>query len=71
MTDTHLALFGDDPEMTDAERDAIMVDFLAQHSDAATTTEALRRKPCICRNPLLFAAELGEGRCGLCGREPR
>jgi hypothetical protein len=40
----------------------------SETSDA--TTGALRPRPCVCEHPLLFAAELGEGRCGLCGREP-
>lgn len=70
MTD-QLALF---EEMSGSERDAIVADFLARH----TTTEGPAKKaavhrprPCICQHPLVFAYELGEGRCELCGREPR
>ena len=71
MTDPQLTLFADDLEMTDAEGDAVVADFLARHADVTTTAGALRPKPCVCEHPLLFAAEMGEGRCGLCGREPR
>jgi hypothetical protein len=70
MTGAQLPLFEEDyAAMTDAERDALLTDFQAQHSDA--TSEALQAQPCVCEHPLVFAAELGEGRCSLCGREPR
>jgi hypothetical protein len=71
MTDPQLTLFADDSEISDAESAAIVADLLAQYTDVATTTGALRPEPCVCERPLVFAAELGEGRCGLCGREPR
>jgi hypothetical protein len=64
-----LTLF--DAEMTDAERDAIVADFLARQADVVVTDGAPRAHPCVCEHPLLFAGELGEGRCSLCGREPR
>jgi hypothetical protein len=70
VTDLQLTLFGNDSEISDAERDAVAADFLAQHTDVAAATGARLPKPCVCEHPLLFAAELGEGRCGLCGREP-
>jgi hypothetical protein len=69
VTDPQLTLFEED--MTDLEREAIVAAFLAQQADVEVAPDALRPKPCICANPLLFVAELGEGRCGLCGREPR
>jgi hypothetical protein len=71
VTGPQLTLFADESEIADAERDAIAADFVAQYADVATATGALRPKPCVCEQPLVFAAELGEGRCGLCGREPR
>jgi hypothetical protein len=72
MTGLQLPLFEeDDAAMTDAEPAAILIDVLAKHSDAAAGTGPLQAQPCVCEQPLVFAAELGEGRCGLCGREPR
>jgi hypothetical protein len=56
-------------ELTDAEHDALVADSVAQYSNVAT--EARLARPCVCEHPLVFVAELGEGRCGLCGREPR
>ena len=69
MTDLQLTLFEED--MTDLESEAVAADFVAQYADVAVAPDALQRKPCICQRPMLFVAELGEGRCGLCGREPR
>jgi hypothetical protein len=60
-----LHLFEED--LSDAERDAVAADFLARYSDAPTRLA----RPCVCANPILFAGLLGEGRCSLCGREPR
>jgi hypothetical protein len=71
VTDLQLTLFGDDAEMTAAERDAIVADFLARQSEVVMTDEAPRAQPCVCENPILFAGALGEGRCGVCGREPQ
>jgi hypothetical protein len=51
-----------------AEAAAIVADFRARYS---TPPDATKPRPCICDHPLVFAAELGEGTCGLCGREPR
>lgn len=64
-----LTLF--DAEMTDAERDAIVAAFLARQAVVVMTDEAPRARPCVCEHPIVFAGELGDGRCGLCGREPR
>jgi hypothetical protein len=67
-----LSLFGEvDAGTTDAERDAIVADFMSTRTDIEIAPDALRARPCICEHPLVFASELGEGHCGLCGREPR
>jgi hypothetical protein len=74
VTDKQLTLFGNDSEISeisDAEGDAVLADFLAQHPHVPVTTEASRAKPCVCEHPLVFAGALGGGRCGLCGRERR
>jgi hypothetical protein len=36
----------------------------------ADQAKATFPRPCICARPLVFAAELGTGACGLCGRAP-
>jgi hypothetical protein len=64
-----LSLFEED--MTDLEREGLVADFLAQQGREPLVPASLRPKPCICERPMLFVAELGEGRCGLCGREAR
>jgi hypothetical protein len=33
-------------------------------------TTRMVTRPCVCEKPMVFAAELGDGACGLCGREP-
>jgi hypothetical protein len=58
-------------DMSDAEREAVLADFLARYSDQERTVAALRAKPCVCDHPLVVVEEFGAGRCGLCGREPR
>jgi hypothetical protein len=61
----------DDEAISDAECKAIAKDMARQQleaeSDLVRTTG--RPKPCVCDHPLVFATELGTGRCGLCGRE--
>ena len=55
-------------DLPTAERAAIVADFRGRYS---TPPDATKPRRCICDHPLVFAAELGEGTCGLCGREPR
>lgn len=70
MTD-QLELFGQDDELPDAERAALVKDFTGRYSDA-DLAGAPRAKPCSCEHELVFVDALAaERRCALCGREPR
>ena len=55
--------------MTEAEIDAAAAD--ARQRLEAGPVAARPAQPCFCEGPMVFAAELGTGTCGLCGREPR
>ena len=58
-----------EPGMTEEEIDAAAAD--ARQRLEAGPVAAQPAQPCVCERPMLFAAELGSGTCGLCGREPR
>ena len=57
-------------DLSDAERAAIVGDFLACYSDTEMTNGALVANRCRCPHPLPLVDETGE-RCLWCGREPR